>query len=92
MMLVTSPEHMRRSLLCFRKAGFEQVCGLSAFENAAEADFSFRDDDLGRNPVLVPDVGSNLQLRYQVWTHLRYEIMFTREMLALVYYRLRGWT
>jgi uncharacterized SAM-binding protein YcdF (DUF218 family) len=91
-MLVTSPEHMRRSLLCFRKAGFEQVCGLSAFENAAEADFSFRDDDLGRNPVLVPDVGSNLQLRYQVWTHLRYEIMFTREMLALVYYRLRGWT
>lgn len=91
-MLVTSPEHMRRSLLCFRKAGFEQVCGLPAFENAAEADFSFRDDDLGRNPVLVPDVGNNLQLRYQVWTHLRYEIMFTREMLALVYYRLRGWT
>jgi uncharacterized SAM-binding protein YcdF (DUF218 family) len=91
-MLVTSPENMRRSLLCFRKAGFSKVTGLPAFENAAEADFTFRDDDLGSDPVLVPDVGNNLQLRYQVWTHLRYEILFMREMLALAYYRLRGWT
>ena len=37
-LLVTSPEHMRRSILCFQKVGFEKVNALPAFENAVEAD------------------------------------------------------
>ncbi len=92
LLLITSPENMRRSVLSFTKAGFTKVSGLPAFENPSEADFTFRDDDLGSDPVLVPDVGENFQVRYQVWTHLRYEILITREVVALVYYRLRGWT
>ncbi|MCY1719293.1 YdcF family protein [Prolixibacteraceae bacterium Z1-6] len=90
-LLVTSPEHMRRSVLCFKKAGFEKVNALPAFENAAEADFSFKDDELGGNTILVPNVGQNINLRYQLWNHLKYEILIAREMVAMTYYKLRGW-
>lgn len=90
-LLVTSPEHMRRAVLCFKKAGFEKVNALPAFENAAEADFSFNDDELGGNTILVPDVGKSINIRYQLWNHLKYEILIAREMVALSYYKLRGW-
>ncbi|MFV0266723.1 MAG: YdcF family protein [Draconibacterium sp.] len=90
-LLVTSPEHMRRAVLSFRKVGFEKVNALPAFENAAEADFSFKDDELGGNKILVPDVGQNINMRYQLWNHLKYEILVAREMFALSYYKLRGW-
>ena len=90
-LVVTSPEHMRRAVLCFRKAGFEKVNALPAFENVIEADLSFRDDELGGNKILLPDVGQNINMRYQVWNHLKYEILFAREMTALAYYKLRGW-
>lgn len=90
-MLVTSPENMMRTILCFRKAGYERVDALPAFENAAEADFTFEDDNLGGNRLGIPDVGNNFQFRYQVWTHLKYEIMFAREMVAISYYKIRGW-
>ncbi len=90
-LLVTSPENMRRSVLCFKKAGFGHVGALPAFENAAEADFTFIDDDLGGNSPVIPDVGHNMQVRYQIWTHLKYEILICREFLALAYYQIRGW-
>lgn len=90
-LLVTSPEYMRRSVMTFRKAGFEKVNALPAFENAAEASFTFEDDSLGGNKVLIPDVGKSISFRYQIWNHLKYEIMITREFVALGYYRLRGW-
>lgn len=90
-LLVTSPEHMRRAVLSFRKVGFQKVNALPAFENAAEADFSFVDDELGGNKVLIPDVGKSTSVRYQVWNHLKYEILIIRECLALCYYNLRGW-
>lgn len=90
-LIVTSPEHMRRAVLCFQKAGFERVNALPAFETAAEADFRFNDDELGGNTVLVPDVGQSMNMRYQVWNHLKYEILISREIFALAYYRLRGW-
>lgn len=90
-LLITSPEHTRRSVLCFQKAGFEKVNALPAFENASEADFTFRDDELGGNKTLVPDVGQSISLRYQVWNHLKYEITIAREVIALAYYKIRGW-
>jgi uncharacterized SAM-binding protein YcdF (DUF218 family) len=90
-LLVTSPEHMRRAVLCFRKAGFEKVNGLPAFENALEADLKFDDDKLGGNKILMPDVGESINARYNLWNHLKYEILIARELVALGYYRLRGW-
>ncbi len=90
-LIITSPEHMRRAVLSFSKAGFEKVNALPAFENAAEADFSFVDKELGGRQTLIPDVGQNTQVRYQVWNHLKYEILIARELAALAYYRMRGW-
>lgn len=90
-LLITSPENMRRSVLCFQKVGFEKVNALPAFENAAEADLTFKDDELGGNKLLVPNVGNNINMRYQIWNHLKYEILIAREMVALTYYKLRGW-
>ncbi len=90
-LLVTSPEHMRRAVLCFRKAGFEKVNGLPAFENALEADLKFDDDKLGGNKQMLPDVGESINARYQLWNHLKYEILIAREIVALGYYKLRGW-
>jgi uncharacterized SAM-binding protein YcdF (DUF218 family) len=90
-LLITSPEHTRRAVLSFKKAEFKQVNALPAFENAPRANLLFRDDELGGRKTLTPDVGENMQIRYQVWNHLKYEITFAREMLALGYYKLRGW-
>lgn len=90
-LLITSPEHMRRAVLCFRKAGFSKVNALSAFEHAAEADFTFKDENLGGRRTLIPDAGQRTQFRYQVWNHLKYEILIAKELTALAYYKLRGW-
>ena len=38
-MIVTSPWHVRRALLCFRKSGFANVRALAASNTGAEADF-----------------------------------------------------
>ena len=90
-LLVTSPEHMRRAVLVFRKAGFTRVSALPTFESAIEANMFFDDDKLGGNKALVPDIGGHTEVRYQFWNHLKYEILIAREMTALAYYKLRGW-
>jgi len=90
-LLVTSPEHMRRSVLVFQKVGFNRISALPAFENALEADLAFDDDELGGNKKFIPNIGDNISIRYQFWNHLKYEILIAREMAALSYYWLRGW-
>jgi len=90
-LLVTSPEHMRRSVLVFRKVGFTRINALPAFENALEADLIFKDDELGGNKKFIPNIGNHTSVRYQFWNHLKYEILIAREMTALGYYWLRGW-
>ena len=74
LVVVTSPFHVRRSFLCFRKAGFTNVAGLAAHDVTAEADF-----------------GGGVRIRYTFWDTLETEIHFTREVVALLYYKLRGW-
>ena len=74
LVVVTSPFHVRRSFLCFRKVGFTNVTGLAAHDVTAEADF-----------------GGRVRLRYGFWDALETEIHFTREVVALLYYKLRGW-
>jgi uncharacterized SAM-binding protein YcdF (DUF218 family) len=88
--LVTSPEHMKRAVLAFRKCGFTKVSGLPTFEHSLESDLSFKDSDLKGNKV-APPIGNNLQVRYQFWTHLKLEILVLREYFGLAYYRIRGW-
>ncbi|HPG32615.1 MAG: YdcF family protein [Lentimicrobiaceae bacterium] len=88
--VVTSPEHIKRAVLSFRKCGFTNVSGLPAFENSLETDLTFNDHDLKGNKI-APPIGNNLQVRYQFWNHLKYEVIVIREYFALFYYRVRGW-
>jgi uncharacterized SAM-binding protein YcdF (DUF218 family) len=88
--LITSPEHMKRSILTFRKLGFSNVNGQSAFHIAIETDIKYNKKDIGGKNY-VPDVGSSISFRYRFWTHLKYEILIIREFMALFYYKLNGW-
>ena len=81
---------MKRSILTFRKIGFQDVGGFPSFEYAIECDLKYDDKNLGGNKF-VPDIGKNLNLRYQFWNHMKYEIIFIREFLALGYYKIKGW-
>lgn len=80
--LVTTPEHMYRSVQVFRKAGFSFVGGTPAFEKGISEKSLLRKEDQNR---------SVLNLRYNMWSYLQYEITVVREYCALAYYKLRGW-
>lgn len=88
--LVTSPEHMMRAVAAFRRDGFRHVGGMPTFSAAGIADFRYREKSMGGRTI-TPEAGSSLQLRYQFWNHLRYEILCIREFLAFFWYRLKGW-
>ncbi len=89
--IVTSPEHMRRSTLCFRKIGFLKVDGLAAFSNPIEAGLTFEDYKLGGRDWMIPDIGSNLMVRYKFWLQARNLEAVIREVMALGYYKVKGW-
>lgn len=88
--LVTSPEHMKRAILVFRKCGFNSVSGYATFGSSIHTDMAFNDSDLKGNKY-VPSIGNNLQVRYQFWTQLKLEVLVIREYFGLTYYKLRGW-
>jgi uncharacterized SAM-binding protein YcdF (DUF218 family) len=88
--LITSPEHMKRSVLVFRKCGFTTVSGCATFGSSIQTDMTFEDNDLKGNKY-IPSIGNNLQVRYQFWTQLKLEILVLREYFGLAYYKLRGW-
>lgn len=90
LLLVTSPEHLYRAVLAFKKAGFLKVDGVPAFEQDIETDLSFESGRLGGRKY-IPDVGDNITMRYKFWTHLGYEIEILREVAAIAYYKLMGW-
>ena len=88
--LVSSPEHIRRAVLSFRKCGFTNVKGVPAFETSLSTSLIFNDKELKGNKI-APPIGENLQMRYQFWNHLKLEVIVLREYTALAYYKLRGW-
>lgn len=83
-LVVSSPEHVRRSVLAFRKAGFPQVSGMGTHSQVLEADLSLAQGRLPR-----PD--QTTLLRYQVWEGVILQIRVLREGTALLYYKLKGW-
>jgi uncharacterized SAM-binding protein YcdF (DUF218 family) len=90
LLIITSPEHLTRAVLTFKKAGFLKVDGLPAFEITIESDITYNDRLMGGRKW-IPGIGVNITLRYQFWTQLRYEQLLIREYLALFYYKLKGW-
>lgn len=89
-LLITSPEHMYRSINTFKKAGFKLIGGEPCFEFSLESDLNYNDNQLGGRKLLL-SVGNKKNLRYQFWNHLKYEILVVREKVAYFYYFLRGW-
>ena len=87
LLIVTSPDHMRRSLKTFRKAGFTHVFGSSAYDVAVNADLRYDVDTLG----LQGAVGQSLAVRYTFWNNLMIQARIVREFFALGYYKVNGW-
>jgi len=92
LLIVTSPYHMKRALLTFRKAGFHQVAGVSALEQTQPVEVRYESRELGGNRIpLAPDMGQNTFMRYGFWHNLGSQVSFASELSALVYYWGRGW-
>jgi uncharacterized SAM-binding protein YcdF (DUF218 family) len=89
-LIITSPEHLYRAVLTFKKAGFHKVDGLPAFETAIESGLSFNDKVLG-GKLWMPSIGKNITLRYRFWSQLHYEQLIIREWLAIAFYKLNNW-
>lgn len=83
-LIVTSPEHMLRSILTIQKLGYKDVGGLPTFEHPTSESVLTKND---RKNLEI----SNLSLRYNLWSYLQYEIVVLREYCALGYYWLKGW-
>ncbi len=88
--VVTSPEHMFRTLKTMRRLQFKNVGGLPAFENPMFIDLGYDHRKIGGS-VYVPDVSGSLTLRYNFWNYLKLEITCLREYCAILYYKLNGW-
>jgi uncharacterized SAM-binding protein YcdF (DUF218 family) len=61
--IVTERTHLRRTLLCFRKAGFTRVFGIGTYNTGAEA-------DIGYGTFLRYTLWSNLQLQIRVFREM----------------------
>ncbi|MDZ7741600.1 MAG: YdcF family protein [Bacteroidota bacterium] len=88
LMIITSPEHMYRSVRTFRKMGFKEVGGIPSFEDALDEDLLF-DREERRKKIKALD--RNVVLRYNMWNYLKLEISIIRESIAIAWYRIRGW-
>lgn len=87
-LIVTSPDHMYRSIRTFEKCGFLHVDGWPAFGAAIEDELLLTEDESEKD--LVP-LSRNISLRYNMWTYLKIEIDVFREWLAIAYYKFKGY-
>lgn len=106
-LIVTSPEHVRRTAACIRKtcnvdlAAFPRrrtrLAASPAHPLSIEDPLPWKAAELDGPEsapaarAAVPDIGSSLMLRYNLWANLKYTQDALREYAALGYYRLRGW-
>ena len=82
LLIVTTPEHMYRSIKTFKNVGFVKVGGLPTFEKPID-ESKLRDTEKKE--------GVNLSFRYNMWSYLNYELLVLREYCAIFYYKLKGW-
>lgn len=85
LLIVSSPEHMYRSIHSFRKVGFQIVGGSPSFEKPSDEEKL--KDETDKDDMKV----RNLALRYNIWSYMQYEIIVLREYTAIAYYRVKGW-
>jgi uncharacterized SAM-binding protein YcdF (DUF218 family) len=86
--IVTSPEHMLRSVATFRKIGFSRIGGMPSFEKDIDEELLIQKKLNGKTERIERQA---LSLRYNVWNYMKYEITVVREYIAILYYKIRGW-
>ncbi len=86
--IVTSPEHVFRSILTFKKTGFYQINGDPSFESPIEQKLLVDNQQSDTNKQTAAD---NLNIRYNMWSNLQYEIKVLREFAAIIYYKIKGY-
>jgi uncharacterized SAM-binding protein YcdF (DUF218 family) len=84
MRIITSPEHMYRAVLTFRKVGFCMAGGTPTFEKVIK-------EELLMKGTHKKAEKTGLNLRYRIWSYLIYEITVMREYSAIAYYKIKGW-
>lgn len=88
LLLVTSPEHIYRSVRTFSKCGFTNAAGLPAFQAAFDTGLLLDPDE--RDKAITPP-GRSVGLRYNMWNYLKLEIDVLREYVAIAYYKIKGY-
>ena len=89
LIVVTSPEHVRRTVKCLNKVGFRNTIGKAAYPATVDFDLSLKKQKLGGNEA-IPSVES-VKMRYTFFNYLKLEITCVREYFALAYYKIKGW-
>ena len=89
LIVVTSPEHVRRTVKCLNKVGFQNIVGKAAYPATVDFDLSLKKQKLGGNEA-IPSVES-VKMRYTFFNYLKLEITCLREYFALAYYKIKGW-
>ena len=89
LLIITSPEHITRSIKCFNKTGFSQLRGQAAFDATVDFNLSLKNLKLDGNKFF-PEVESK-KIRYTFWNYFKLEITCFREYAALGYYKIKGW-
>lgn len=87
--VITSPEHMKRTIKCFNKVGFQQVRGIAAYEGTVDFNLSLKNQTTQGNES-IPYIEST-NARYTFWNYLKLEIDTYREYIALIYYKVKDW-
>ncbi len=86
--IITSPEHMLRSVLTFKKMGFAEVGGIPTFEDVLDEELLL---DEAERMQKVKSLDRSVTMRYNMWNYIKYELLVIREVIALTFYWLRGW-
>lgn len=84
MLIVSSGEHIYRTIKVFQKLGFNSLGSGAAFETP------INEIDLKRKKKELREV-QNLAFRYNFWSYMEYEIRVAREYFAITYYWFKSW-
>jgi uncharacterized SAM-binding protein YcdF (DUF218 family) len=85
LLVITSPEHLYRSVKTFEKAGFIHTGGLATFEDPVDEE-QIKDKENSRDARV-----KSVALRYNMWSYMNYELLVLKEYCAISYYKLKGW-
>lgn len=88
--LVTSPEHMMRTWLSFKKAGARDLVAIPSWPEAIKADLRYDAAELG-GPSIGSVIGGSNLIKYKYFDNLGLLNRCVREWFALAYYRIMGW-